>query len=133
MKLRILPALGMAAGSARVPSWTTGRNSVGTCSRGGTSGSHYKHRGTSFTNGSRTATAEQDDLDRRQESPSPTGNATHPSINRFSDSRTTPKEAHMPMYRDEPPVLTPRPPSSIVVWAAPVRDLNWVSAVIGKG
>jgi hypothetical protein len=35
-------------------------------------------------------------------------------------------------YRDEPQVLNPRPPSSIEVWTAPVRDLNWVSAVIGK-
>jgi hypothetical protein len=30
-------------------------------------------------------------------------------------------------------VLNPRLASSIEVWAAPVRDLNWVSAVIGKG
>jgi len=28
-------------------------------------------------------------------------------------------------------VATPRPPSSIDEWLAPVRDLNWVSAVIG--
>jgi hypothetical protein len=34
---------------------------------------------------------------------------------------------------DGAPVLNPRLASSIEVWAAPVRDLNWVSAVIGKG
>jgi hypothetical protein len=28
--------------------------------------------------------------------------------------------------------MQPRPPSSIDEWHDPVRDLNWVSAIIGR-